>query len=206
MTLKDPRASALALAEPVPADAEARIDHEAVQRGARPSARARRRRGRRASRRRLAGSRTPTPSCSRPALSSHHLSQRRGLRRADRRASIPFHSLCMHHLLPFQGWRTSAICRASGSSGSASSAASSSSSAAISRSRSGLRRRSPTGSSASSSPRASGSSSRRSTCALRGVQKLGAMTVTSALRGLVRDDVRTRQEFLALTKRGSYDD
>jgi GTP cyclohydrolase I len=40
---------------------------------------------------------------------------------------------------------------------------------------------------------------------LRGVQKLGAMTVTSALRGLVRDDVRTRQEFLALTKRSSYD-
>ncbi len=33
---------------------------------------------------------------------------------------------------------------------------------------------------------------------LRGVQKLGAKTVTSALRGLVRDDPRTRQEFLAL--------
>src|SRR5215204_4355031 len=40
---------------------------------------------------------------------------------------------------------------------------------------------------------------------LRGVQKLGAMTVTSALRGLVRDDVRTRQEFLALTKGSSHD-
>jgi GTP cyclohydrolase I len=40
---------------------------------------------------------------------------------------------------------------------------------------------------------------------LRGVQKLGAMTVTSALRGLIRDDVRTRQEFLALTKRSSHD-
>jgi GTP cyclohydrolase IA len=38
---------------------------------------------------------------------------------------------------------------------------------------------------------------------LRGVQKLGSKTVTSALRGLVRDDVRTRQEFLALTQRGS---
>ena len=35
--------------------------------------------------------------------------------------------------------------------------------------------------------------------------KLGAMTVTSALRGLVRDDVRTRQEFLALTKRSSHE-
>ena len=36
---------------------------------------------------------------------------------------------------------------------------------------------------------------------LRGVQKQGATTVTSALRGLVRDDPRTRQEFLALTGR-----
>jgi GTP cyclohydrolase IA len=40
---------------------------------------------------------------------------------------------------------------------------------------------------------------------LRGVQKLGATTVTSALRGLVRDDPRTRQEFLALTTRTSND-
>jgi GTP cyclohydrolase I len=35
---------------------------------------------------------------------------------------------------------------------------------------------------------------------LRGVQKPGTLTVTSALRGLVRDDPRTRQEFLALTR------
>ena len=34
---------------------------------------------------------------------------------------------------------------------------------------------------------------------LRGVQKTGARTVTSTLHGLVRDDPRTRQEFLALT-------
>jgi GTP cyclohydrolase IA len=40
---------------------------------------------------------------------------------------------------------------------------------------------------------------------LRGVQKLGAKTVTSALRGHVRDDARTRQEFLALTMRTSHD-
>ena len=33
---------------------------------------------------------------------------------------------------------------------------------------------------------------------LRGVQKLGATTVTSALHGAIRDDARTRQEFLAL--------
>ena len=39
---------------------------------------------------------------------------------------------------------------------------------------------------------------------LRGVQKPGATTVTSALHGLVRDDPRTRQEFLALTRRSSH--
>ena len=33
---------------------------------------------------------------------------------------------------------------------------------------------------------------------MRGVQKPGSRTVTSALRGLVRDDPRTRQEFLGL--------
>jgi GTP cyclohydrolase I len=36
---------------------------------------------------------------------------------------------------------------------------------------------------------------------LRGVQKQGSTTVTSALHGLVRDDPRTRQELLALTGR-----
>jgi len=35
---------------------------------------------------------------------------------------------------------------------------------------------------------------------LRGAEKPGARTVTSALRGAVRDDPRTRQEFLALAR------
>jgi GTP cyclohydrolase I len=39
---------------------------------------------------------------------------------------------------------------------------------------------------------------------LRGVQKQGSTTVTSALHGLVRDDPRTRQEFLALTGKTSH--
>src|SRR3954463_4352284 len=39
--------------------------------------------------------------------------------------------------------------------------------------------------------------------ALRGVQKPGARTVTSALHGLVRNDPRTRQEFLALARNGN---
>jgi GTP cyclohydrolase IA len=40
---------------------------------------------------------------------------------------------------------------------------------------------------------------------LRGVQQPGARTVTSALRGAIRDDHQTRQEFLALTMRTSHD-
>jgi GTP cyclohydrolase I len=40
---------------------------------------------------------------------------------------------------------------------------------------------------------------------LRGVQQPGARTVTSALRGAIRDDTHTRQEFLALTARTSHD-
>jgi GTP cyclohydrolase IA len=44
------------------------------------------------------------------------------------------------------------------------------------------------------------------TCmSLRGVQKPGAKTVTSALRGLIRDDPRTRQEFLTLTMGATHD-
>ena len=39
---------------------------------------------------------------------------------------------------------------------------------------------------------------------LRGATKPGTRTVTSALHGLVRDDVRTRQEFLTLTGRTSH--
>jgi GTP cyclohydrolase IA len=40
---------------------------------------------------------------------------------------------------------------------------------------------------------------------MRGVQKPGAKTVTSAMHGLVRDDARTRQEFLALTTGASHE-
>jgi GTP cyclohydrolase IA len=38
--------------------------------------------------------------------------------------------------------------------------------------------------------------------AARGVGKAGTRTVTSALRGKVRDDHRTREEFLDLIRRG----
>jgi GTP cyclohydrolase I len=38
---------------------------------------------------------------------------------------------------------------------------------------------------------------------LRGVRASGSRTVTSAMHGLLRDDARSRQEFFALTGRGS---
>jgi GTP cyclohydrolase I len=38
---------------------------------------------------------------------------------------------------------------------------------------------------------------------LRGVQKFGSKTMTSALRGVLRDDGRTRQEFVALARTAS---
>ena len=40
---------------------------------------------------------------------------------------------------------------------------------------------------------------------LRAVAKAGSRTVTSALRGAVRDDARTRQEFMTLTTRTPHD-
>ena len=51
--------------------------------------------------------------------------------------AIPFHSLCMHHMLPFHGIAHIGYCPPSGSSASASSAASWSCSRATCRSRSG---------------------------------------------------------------------
>jgi GTP cyclohydrolase IA len=43
------------------------------------------------------------------------------------------------------------------------------------------------------------------TCmSLRGATKPGTRTVTSALHGLVRDDPRTRQEFLTFTGRTTH--
>jgi GTP cyclohydrolase I len=40
---------------------------------------------------------------------------------------------------------------------------------------------------------------------LRGVQQPGARTTTVTMRGAIRDDSDTRQEFLAMTKRTSHD-
>ncbi len=122
--------------------------------------------------------------------------------------AIPFHSLCMHHLLPFhgRGARRLPAGRADHRPEQARPR------------RRVLRPRPADPGAADHADRRAGSSSElepkgvgvvleaEHLCmSLRGVQKLGAKTVTSALRGLVRDDARTRQEFLALTTRTSHD-
>jgi GTP cyclohydrolase IA len=121
--------------------------------------------------------------------------------------SIPFHSLCMHHLLPFQG--TAHIGYLPGE-------------RIIGLSKLGrvvelfsrdlqIQERLTTQVAdwleRELAPKGVGVvlEAEHLCMSLRGVQKLGAKTVTSALRGLVRDDPRTRQEFLALTTRTSHD-
>jgi GTP cyclohydrolase I len=121
--------------------------------------------------------------------------------------SIPFHSLCMHHLLPFQG--VAHVGYLPGA-------------RIIGLSKLGrvveyfsrdlqIQERLTTQIAAwlqqELEPKGVGVvlEAEHLCMSLRGVQKLGAKTVTSALRGLVRDDARTRQEFLALTTRTSHD-
>ena len=121
--------------------------------------------------------------------------------------AIPFHSLCMHHLLPFHG--VAHVGYLPGE-------------RMIGLSKLGrvvelfsrdlqIQERLTTQVagwlSASCEPRGVGVvlEAEHLCMSLRGVQKRGAKTVTSALRGLVRDDSRTRQEFLALTTRTSHE-
>jgi GTP cyclohydrolase IA len=202
MTL-DPRASALALAEPVPPDAEGRrIDHDAVRRAARDFLRAL---GAdvdagalEETPRRVADAYAEllTPKPFRATTFPNH----EGYDELIVARSIPFHSLCMHHLLPFQG--VAHIGYLPGE-------------RLIGLSKLGrvveffsrdlqIQERLTTQVAdwlqSELEPKGVGVvlEAEHMCMSLRGVQKLGAMTVTSALRGLVRDDARTRQEFLAL--------
>jgi GTP cyclohydrolase I len=208
MNLKDQRVSALALAEPPRCDAEAPgIDHEAVQDAARKLLRAL---GAdvdadvlEETPRRVADAYaellTPRP------FRATTFPNDEGYDELIVARSIPFHSLCMHHLLPFQG--VAHVGYLPGE-------------RIIGLSKLGrvveffsrdlqIQERLTTQVAdwleRELEPKGVGVvlEAEHMCMSLRGVQKLGSKTVTSGLRGLVRDDVRTRQEFLALTKWGS---
>ena len=208
MSLNHQRVSALALAESPRANVKARqIDHEAVERAARDLLR-----GLGADVDTEALEETPrrvaeayaellTPQPFRATTFPND----EGYDELIVARSIPFHSLCMHHLLPFQG--VAHVGYLPGE-------------RIIGLSKLGrvveffsrdlqIQERLTTQVAdwlqRELEPKGVGVEAEHMCMSLRGVQKLGAMTVTSALRGLVRDDLRTRQEFLALTKRSSHD-
>jgi GTP cyclohydrolase I len=105
--------------------------------------------------------------------------------------AIPFHSLCMHHLLPFRGLGPSKLARV----------------VELFARDLQIQERMTMQIAAwlehELAPRGEGVvvEAEHLCMSLRGVQKPNSRTVTSALRGLIRDDARTRQEFLALTTR-----
>ena len=210
MTPNDHRVSALALAEPPDADTHLRrVDHAAVQRAARDLLRAvgadadsealeeTPRRVADA----LAELLTPQP------FQATTFPNDDGYDELIVARAIPFHSLCMHHLLPFHGLAHVAYLPGE---------------RIIGLSKLGrvveffsrdlqIQERLTTQIAGwlerELEPKGVGVvlEAEHLCMSLRGVQKLGAKTVTSALHGLVRDDPRTRQEFLALTTRTSHD-
>src|SRR5215218_1622772 len=210
MSLNDPRVCALALAEPPRPQAEARqIDHDAVQRAARDllralgadvDAEALEETPRRVAEA-YAELLTPKPFRATTFPNDERYEELVVAR------SIPFHSLCMHHLLPFQG--VAHVGYLPGE-------------RIIGLSKLGrvvelfsrdlqIQERLTTQIARwlqrELEPNGVGVvlEAEHLCMSLRGVQKLGARTVTSALRGAVRDDARTRQEFLALTTTASHD-
>jgi GTP cyclohydrolase IA len=209
MRLNDPRVSALALAEPPRPQAGARqIDHDAVQRAARDllcalgadvDGEALEETPRRVA---DAFAELLTPQQFRVTTFPNEGYDELIVARA-----IPFHSLCMHHLLPFQG--VAHVGYLPGE-------------RIIGLSKLGrvveffsrdlqIQERLTTQVAdwlqQELEPKGVGVvlEAEHMCMSLRGVQKVGASTVTSALRGLVRDDARRRQEFLALTTRGSHE-
>ena len=210
MTVNDDRVSALALAEPRDPDAHPRrIDHDAVQRAARELLRALGAdvdaEALEDTPRRVADAYaellTPQP------FRATTFPNDDGYDELIVARAIPFHSLCMHHLLPFHG--VAHIGYLPGE-------------RIIGLSKLGrvveffsrdlqIQERLTTQIAdwlgCELEPRGVGVvlEAEHLCMSLRGVQKLGAKTVSSALHGLVRDDPRTRQEFLALTTRNFHD-
>ena len=117
--------------------------------------------------------------------------------------SIPFHSLCMHHLLPFHGVAHVGYLPAERIVGLSKLARVVDLFARNLQVQERLTTQIADWIEDELAPKGVGVvlEAEHSCMSLRGVQKTGATTVTSALHGLVRDDPRTRQEFLALTTR-----
>jgi GTP cyclohydrolase IA len=117
--------------------------------------------------------------------------------------SIPFHSLCMHHLLPFHGVAHVGYLPGERILGLSKFARVVELFARDLQVQERLTKQIADWLQEQLAPRGVGVvlEAEHLCMSLRGVQKFGAKTVTSALHGLVRDDPRTRQEFLALTTR-----
>ena len=114
--------------------------------------------------------------------------------------SIPFNSLCMHHLLPFHGTATVAYIPGERILGLSKLARVVEMFARDLQVQERLTKQVADWLAERLRPRGVGVviEAEHMCMSLRGVQKPGARTLTSALHGLVRDDPRTRQEFLAL--------
>ena len=121
--------------------------------------------------------------------------------------SIPFHSLCMHHLLPFQGVAHVAYLPAERILGLSKLARVVELFSRDLQLQERLTTQIASWLQEQLEPKGVGVvlEAEHLCMSLRGVQKIGARTVTSALHGLIRDDARTRQEFLALTTRTPHD-
>jgi GTP cyclohydrolase I len=114
---------------------------------------------------------------------------------------IPFHSLCMHHMLPFHGVAHVAYLPGERIIGLSKLARVVELFARDLQVQERLTRQVADWLQENLSPKGVGVviEAEHLCMSLRGVQKPGSRTVTSALHGLVREDSRTRQEFLALT-------
>ena len=117
--------------------------------------------------------------------------------------AIPFHSLCMHHLLPFHGVAHVGYLPGERIIGLSKLARVIDHFARALQVQERLTTQVANWLQAELSPQGVGVvlEAEHACMTIRGVQKPGATTVTSALHGLVRDDPRTRQEFLALAGR-----
>lgn len=118
--------------------------------------------------------------------------------------SIPFHSLCMHHLLPFHGLAHVAYLPGERIVGLSKLARVVEMFARDLQVQERLTTQVADWLQERLQPKGVGVvlQAEHQCMSMRGVQKFGATTVTSALHGQMRDDPRTRQEFLALTTGG----